>query len=136
MKQGGPQRGQNAENHRNGNRSQVDEQDAGGVDESRNAVKVINVPRKYVLAREPAQELFDFIDVSGHPKAQPGSQNGSNDSEQESIAEKDLHHSSVGSTQGLEDADIARLLHDDHREDGQDAEAGHADDQEQKNVQN
>ena len=32
-------------------------------------------------------------------------------------------------------ADVARLLHDDHREDRQDAEPGHGDDEEQQDVQ-
>ena len=41
----------------------------------------------------------------------------------------------LGRTQRLEDADVAGLLDDDHEEDGQDAEAGHGDDQEQQDVE-
>src|SRR5262245_17093981 len=101
MKQGGPQRGQNAEDDGNGNRSQVHEQDAGWIDEGWNAIEVINVSGKNVLTRDTSQELFDFIDVLRDPQAQSGAKHGPHDSEQEPVAQKDLHDASVGGAQGL-----------------------------------
>src|SRR5262249_53298492 len=96
MKQGGPQRGQNAENHGNGNCSQVDEQDAGWIDESRNAVKVINVARKNVLARYTAQQLFDLVDVFCPPQPKARAEPGAYDTEQKPEPEKDLHDAAIG----------------------------------------
>ena len=40
------------------------------------------------------------------------------------------------SAQRLEDADVAGFFHHDHEEHGQDAEAGHRDDDEQQHVEN
>ena len=58
------------------------------------------------------------------------------DSEQKAIGKEDFHDAAVGGAEGLENADVAGFLGDDHAEDRQDAEARHADDHEEEHIEN
>ena len=81
------------------------------------------------------RSLLDLVDIAdkeqpaGHPHA------AADRAQQETIAQKDAPDPGGRGPQGLHDADITRLFDDDHREDRQDAEAGHGDDEEQEDVE-
>ena len=68
-------------------------------------------------------------------QAEDGPEYNAHRTEQQSVADEDRHHPRFDAER-LHDADVAVLLGDDHREDGEDAEARDADDHEEQDVEN
>src|SRR5262249_39457265 len=127
---GGTQRRQHAEQYRDHDGAQVHQQHARRLDVGRDAVEVVDAAVENLLSRHLGEELLDLVDVVGKGQSQRGPEGGSNHAEQEPVDQEDFHHAAVGSAQRFENADVARLLDDDHREDRQDTEASHGDDHE------
>src|SRR5262249_54092891 len=95
-----------------------------------------HLARENFRARDHGQPLLNFIEVGRERKAQTGTEHSTHHAEKEAVAEEDLHDAAIGSTERLEDSDVAGLLHDDHRKNGQDAETGYADNQEKEYIKN
>ena len=86
-------------------------------------------------ARQFEEHMLDRIDVPGDEQSKQGAHPRADQAQQQSVTEEDLHDAAVAGSERFQDADVARLFADDHREDRQDAESGHADDHEQQQVQ-
>ena len=103
----------------------------------RNLVEVIDRSRRTPCG-PVSHEItrFDLVDVMHEQQPDADADAAADEPQRQSVGEEDRHHAPRAGAERLEDADVARLLDDDHVEDRQDAEAGHGDDQEQQHVQN
>src|SRR5262245_28163798 len=91
VQHGGTQRGQNAEQHRDGHGAQVDHEHAQRLDVHRDAVEIINAAIKDLLPRDARQDLLNVVDVLGDGQPQECAEAGADQSQQQAVAEKDLH---------------------------------------------
>ena len=87
------------------------------------------------MAGHPFDDLGDVVDVDHEQQAANHPCPAADETQREAVAEEDAHHAAAGGAEGLEDADVLGFLDHDHEERGQDAEAGHRDDQEQQDVE-
>src|SRR5262249_54178654 len=114
-----PQRRQHAEQHRDADSADVHQQHAQRLDVRRDFIEVVRVAAEDFLPGRPRDEVLDLVDVRGDGQPQAGAAQGADGAQQQAVGEEDFHHAAVGGAQRLEDADVARLLDDYHREDGE-----------------
>src|SRR5438094_9686339 len=101
MQQRGANGRQNAKEHGNRNRAKVDQADAPRLDMGRDLIEVVDVARKDLLSRQPAEEVFEVIDIVRQGQPNGRSEAGTHQAEQQGVTEEDLHHAAVGRPQRL-----------------------------------
>ena len=109
--------------------------DGERLDQGRDLVEVVDRVVEDLAADDHAQDFLDLVDVADEEQPADHPDAAADGAQQEPVAEEDAADPAGRGPQRLHDADVARLLDDDHREDRQDAEPGHGDDEEEQDVQ-
>jgi hypothetical protein len=132
---GGPDRRHQARPHRDEHRPGVDQDDGEVFDVRRDFVEVVDAAVEELLAGLVGDPGLDGVDVEGDGEADDGAEAAADHAQEDRVPDEDAEHAAVAGPEGFQDADVAVFFADDHREDGQDAEPGDADDHEQQQVQ-
>ena len=97
--------------------------------------EIVNVAREYLLPGKQRQAVFDRVNVDGYRHAENCADAGANHSKQQAVTEEDFEDAPLRSAERFENTNIARLFDHDHRKNGKDAEARHADDHKEQHVE-
>ena len=93
--------------------------------------KVVNRWIKYLAACDPFDDFSDVVDLPNKDQATDQSDPSPYSTEEYSVSQEDRGDSRSSGPKGFENADISRLLDDDHEEGRQNAKPCHGDDHEQ-----
>jgi hypothetical protein len=126
---------QDAEQHRDQHRAQVHQQHGHRLHVGWNLVEVVDTAVEQFLASQLRQPIGDFVQVIRDRQSHDRAAQGTDDSEQQPVAQEDLHDAAARGAQRLEHADVAGLLGDDHAKDRQDAEAGDRNDEKEQHIE-